>query len=477
MMDCQLFGMSPGWHHFSNLIIHSMNIILLFFILKRSTHDLWPSAFVAAVFALHPLHVETVAWVSDRKDLLSAFFWMLSLTVYISYAKQPRRKMYLTLMLTFTLGLMSKPIVVTLPFVLLFMDYWPLYRFRLWHTHGNGKFQGDELKPNRFQVSSTFHLFMEKVPLLLFTTVSGIVTLVSMRGGVTMALPTVLSHGKDLSNALVAYVFYLGKAFWPHNLAVYYPYLGNLPVWKTTGAAAILITISFLALWTAKQRPYFIFGWLWYIVTLLPVIGISRIGPHSMADRFTYLPLIGLSVMVAWGLPEVVPKWRYRSILFTLCAGTVLTTLLVCSWIQTGYWKNSITLFKHAIEVTDNNYVAHNNMGNALARQGKFSAAVSHYKKALKINPNYDKLHNNLGIVLAWQGKTKKAMRHFRIALKINPENAKAHNNLGKILARQGHTQQAIAHFKEALRIDPAYTTARLNLENLLSRSTSYMKE
>ncbi len=470
MLDYQLFGVNPAGHHFINLLLHLINVLLLYVILNRSTQNIWQSAFVAAVFALHPLHVETVAWVSDRKDLLSTLFWMLAMTAYISYSKRPRIRMYLLMLSAFLLGLMAKPIILTLPLVLLAMDYWPLCRFRFWHRRTNHPSQNTPAIAHNYVVSTTFRLFMEKLPLLLLTTVSGIVTLATIQDGMTPALSKVLPHGKDISNALVAYVIYLGKAFWPTNLAVNYSSLGDPPLWEAAGAVFFLLTLSFLALWTAQQRPYLIFGWFWYLITLVPVIGIIRVGPHTIADRFAYLPMIGLYVMVAWGAPEIISKWRHRNSMLALGAGGILLSLLGCSWVQAGYWKDSITLYRHAIAVTENNYLAHNNLGNALARQGKYSTAISHYKKALEINPNFDKIHNNLGIVFAWQGKTNKAIRHFKIALKINPENAKAHNNLGKILARQGKTRRAIVHFKAALRIDPDYTTAQQNLQNLLSQ-------
>ncbi len=463
MTDCQLFGLNPGRHHLTSLFLHIANTLLLFLVFKRMTGALLRSAFVAALFALHPLHVETVAWVADRKDVLSTFFWMLTMWTYVRYSKRPGFNRYLPVLIAFVLGLMAKSMVVTLPFVLLLMDYWPLGRYSTIQ-------QFNHSTTRLFNHSSLPRLVWEKVLFLIFVGACVVVTVSVMQYERTPALdlsklwPT-KSH---IANALVSYITYIGKMLWPLDLAIPYPYPDVLPVWQVCGAGLLLFCISFLVFWQRRRYPYLLVGWLWYLVTLVPVIGLVKVGPHAMADRYTYVPLIGLFIIIAWGVPDILARWRYRVIVLTISTGIVLAAFMICTWLQVRYWKNNITLFKHTINVTANNYVGHYNLGNALERQGSLKEAISHYSEALKVKPKYAMAHSNLGLVLVQQGRLDDAIRHFLEALRIRPEDEKIHNNLGISLMRQGNVKEATRHFLEALRIKPDYAPAHNSLGIIL---------
>ena len=459
MLDCQLFGMNPGWHHLTNLFFHIANALLLFLAFKRMTGDSWQSGFVAALFALHPLHVESVAWVAERKDVLSAFFWMLTVWSYIWYLERPRVSRYLRVLFFFILGLMAKPMLVTLPFVLLLLDYWPLGRFQFGRSGGEGKSR---------QRAIALRLVWEKIPLFILAVASSFVTfLVQQSGGAVRSLDA-LSLDVRISNTLVSYVSYIGKMIWPYHLAVLYPHPGNLPMSQIAVACLLLISISFLAIMAVRQRPYFAVGWLWYIGTLVPVIGLVQVGIQSFADRYTYVPLIGIFIIIAWGFPDIVSKCRHKEIGITIIVGALLSIFMVTTWLQVRYWNNNMTLFEHALDVTANNYLAHNNLGNALNEQGDRAEAIRHYSEALRINPTYWEAHYNLGNALTAQGRTAEAIRHFSEALRLNPGFAEAHNNLGFLLAEQGDRAEAIRHYSEALRIKPNYAKVHNNLGNAL---------
>ena len=465
MMDCQLFGLNPGRHHLASLFLHIANTLLLFLVFKRMTGALLRSAFVAALFALHPLHVETVAWVADRKDVLSTFFWMLTMWTYVRYSKRPGFNRYLPVLIAFVLGLMAKPMVVTLPFVLLLMDYWPLGRYSTIQPFNHST-------TRLFNHSSLPRLVWEKVLFLIFVGACAVVTVSVMQYERTPALdlsklwPT-KSH---IANALVSYITYIGKMLWPLDLAIPYPYPEVLPVWQVGGAGLLLLCISFLVFWRRRHYPYLLVGWLWYLVTLVPVIGLVKVGPHAMADRYTYVPLIGLFIIIAWGVPDILARWRYRRIVLAISTGIVLAAFMICTWLQVCYWTDSITLFRHTVNVTANNYVGHNNLGKGLARQGNFKEAISHFSEAVRIKPDCAEAYYNLENALARQGSLKEAIGHFSEAVRIEPDYAEAYYNLGVVLARQGKLKEAISHFSEALRIKPDYTKARYNLERALQQ-------
>ena len=358
MLDCQLYGMNPGRHHLTNVLLHILNSLLLFLVFMRMTGKLWQSGFVAALFALHPLHVESVAWISERKDVLSTFFWMLSLWGYLRYVERPGACRYLLLFFLFILGLMTKPMLVTLPFVLLLLDYWPLNRFQF-GSSGDCNYS--------IQRPFDFGLVWEKTPLFLLAAVSSVMTyIVQKSGGAVNSLATIPFHDR-IANAIVSYVSYIGKMIWPDNLAVFYPYPKSILLWKVAGAGLLLVVVSVVIFRMVRTKPYFAVGWLWYIGTLVPVIGLVQVGSQGMADRYTYVPLIGIFVIIAWGVPDFMPKWRYKKIGFTVTIAAILAIIMITTRLQIRYWSDSLTLFKHAFEVTTvDNCIVHGKLGEAL---------------------------------------------------------------------------------------------------------------
>ncbi|MBN2457046.1 MAG: tetratricopeptide repeat protein [Sedimentisphaerales bacterium] len=445
MLDCQLFGTEPGWHHLVNLVLHILNTLLLFIALKRMTGTLWRSAFVAAVFALHPLHVESVAWVSERKDVLSTFFWFLTIILYVHYYRCGRKFWYLLTVLSFMLGLMAKPMLVTLPFVFLLLDYWPLGRL------------GRKTK-------TLFWLILEKISFFLLAAGSSVVTIVAQHGAI--AKVGAISLNTRIANALISYAKYITRMFWPRDLALMYPYSAeSVLIWQSAIIAALLLlAISVLIVWFTRRRKYLAVGWLWYLGTLVPVIGLVQVGSQAMADRYTYVPLIGLFIIIAWGVPELLEKWRYRKIVLGSSALAVLVILSVCTHIQLRYWRDSLSIFQHTLDVTKNNYIIHNNLGSLFNQQGKTDEAVEQFTEALRIRPDYGMAYNNLGFTLTNQGKLDQAVVQINKALQINPEHAMAHNNLGIALFRQEKFDQAVTHFTKALELNPDLTEIHGNL-------------
>ena len=466
MMDCELFGLNPGLHHLSSLFLHIVNTLLLFFVLNLMTRAPLRSGFVAALFALHPLHVEPVTWLADRKDVLSAFFWLLTMVTYARYSEHPGFNRYLFVIIAFVLGLMAKSMVVTLPLVLLLMDYWPLRRFQFEQPDKMGNQQNHKLLNSRYKGRSALGLFTEKILLIFLVGASAYVTMLVMRSGPigSIKTSTFSSLGSRISTSVVFYVEYIIKTVWPFELALPYPSPEIPAVSQALGAALLLICISFLVFWGGRRYPYLPVGWLWYLITLLPVIGLVRIGPHALADRYTYVPLIGLFIIIAWGVPDLVKGWSYRRTMLAISAGILLCGLMICAWLQVRLWKNSITLFTHTANVTSNNYRAHNNLAVALEAQGKISEAIIHYSESVRIKPNHVKSHNNLGLLLGRQGRAQEAIRHFYKTLRIRPDHMFAHHNLGVALARQGRLKEAIHHFSEAVRIKPDYAEAHNSL-------------
>ena len=458
MLDYELYGLNPMGHHWMNLQIHIINSILLFIVLKMMTGAVWKSAFVAALFALHPLHVESVAWISERKDVLSTFFWILSMWAYVRYVKQSDKKRYFLLILFFILGLMSKPMLVTLPFALLLLDFWPLSRFQ---SSTKGYYD--------FNHKTIAGLIWEKLPLFLLTTVSILVTFfVQQEGGAVKSLeafPLTLRF----ANALFAYLSYLGKTIWPQNLALIYPYPSISIFWQIILLLPALICISVLVIKSARGFPYLATGWLWYLGTLVPVIGLIQIGYQSMADRYTYIPLIGIFIIFSWGMQDIFPRRQNKKILLALIASLTITSFMVCTWFQVCYWQNSTVLLKHTINVTHNNSMAHYVFGLALEQQGKLDEAVLQYNEALYIKPEFARAHNVLGAAFLRNGKLKKAIYHFNEAVNINPNYAKAHNNLAIALLTKGKFEEAVFHYKKALKINPKDEYTRKNLANFLS--------
>ena len=464
----QLFGLKASMHLLINLFLHIASTLLLFFVLRRMTGSLWKSAFVAALFALHPLNVESVAWASECKNVLSTFFWMLTMLTYARYAERPGFYRYLVTFFVFALGLMAKPMLVTLPFVLFLFDYWPLCRFKLAQSDGMG-YGFSKSIPFVSRWSQVLRLVLEKVPFLSLSAVCIYLSSLSVQHlGIVISTASVPMKLR-VYNALVSYVSYIKKMVWPHNLAVYYPYPESIPFWKVAGAALFLVCVSILVFRALRSKPYLAVGWLWYIGTLVPAIGLIQAGLWpSIADRFAYVPLIGLFIVIAWGVPDLVARWRYKKIVLATTAMALLLTFTAATWFQNRYWQNSVTLFSHNVNLTQNNSVAHNILGSALQQQGKLIEAISHYAKALKINSNYAEAHNNLGYTLTRQNHYKEAIYHYNEALRINPTYTDAHNNLGTALIHQGNEKEAIYHYYEALKSNPKYAGAYYNLGKIL---------
>jgi tetratricopeptide (TPR) repeat protein len=518
MLDYQLFKNWAGGYHIVNVLFHIINTLLLFYVLMRMTGAVWPSAFVAALFALHPLHVESVAWVAERKDVLSTFLWLLTIWAYIRFVSQPKITRYLPVILFLALGLMAKPMLVSLPFVLLLLDYWPLER----------------LGTRR----SLSRLLIEKIPLFAMVLASCIATFIAQkRGGVAHTLEN-CSIPVRFANASISYMQYIIKMIWPTHLAVFYPHPGqsvSAPI--AVISAIFLLIVTVLVIRFAGNRKYLVTGWFWYLGTLVPVIGLVQVGVQAMADRYTYMTLTGLFIIIAWGMPELLAKWRYKKIALSGSAMLIVSVLAVYTYFQLGYWRNSLTLFQHALDVTGDNYTMHISMSESLCEQGRLDEAIYHCSEAvrikpegfmahiwlgyilrnagrldeaseeyqkclqirpddpntlnilgiivgrlgrfdeavkyltqsLRIDPNSADTHTNMGFALSCQGKLDEAAAHLTEALRLDPNSALTHYHLGRILAQKGKIDQAIAHFKQAVQIDPNDTNARNSLNLALT--------
>lgn len=464
MLDCQLFGLNAGCHHFINLLFHVANTLLLFLIFKQMTGSLWKSSFIAAIFALHPLHVESVAWIAERKDVLSAFFWMLTMWSYIRYTMRPTIYKYLMTIIFFAFGLMSKPMVVTLPFVLLLIDYWPLNRFQSYPL--------SIVKKGR----STTRLILEKAPFLILAPISCFLTYFAQKHGGVIKSLDVFSLKIRLANALISYISYIGKMIYPSKLAFLYPHPGMAAWWKITGSCLLLAVISLLAIKNIKKRPYFIVGWLWYLGTLVPVIGIVQVGMQSMADRYTYIPSIGVLIIIAWSVSELVEHWKHKILWLTAATTVVVSIFTVITWEQIGYWKNSKVMFEHTLEVTTNNYIAHDSLGVEFFNHGNLKEAIYQYSKALQIKPDYHFSHFNIGVAFFQQGRIEDAIDQYIQAIDSEPNYFKARNNLGAAFFVQGKTEKAIKQYMEALKIKPDYIDAHINLAMALDKQ-GYIEE
>ena len=563
MLDVQLFGLKPQWHHLTNLLFHIANTLLLFFIFHRMTKALWKSAFVAALFALHPLHVESVAWVAERKDVLSTFFWMLTMGAYIHYVEHRtedgRRRTedrgqrtedgspfsairfplsvfrYLAVLIFFALGLMAKPMLVTLPFVLLLLDFWPLQRFepkksaREIRTEpikqgqgtgtpasatvtlslrkpggergplsaderkrksgkvrtpgsssgraGQGMVNEEKSADDKYQWALIRPLLWEKIPLLVLAALSCIVTCFAQQKGGALRSVEAFPAGVRIANAFVSYIIYIGKTIWPNNLAVFYPHPGSLPLWQVLGAVLFLVAVTILVIWTAKRFPYLAMGWLWFAGTLVPVIGIVQVGSQAMADRYTYIPLIGLFVMIAWGIPELLKKWRYRKEALFASSAMILPCLLIVTWTLAGYWRNNITLYDHALKVTNRNDLIHNNRGDALFHLGNFTQAISDFDRAIEINPEYAEAYSNRGVAYGELGNHRQAISDYDRAIEINPKFADAYGNRGAAYGLLGNLTQAISDFDRAIEVNPEHARAFNNRGLVFGRLGDHRRE
>jgi len=432
MVDCQLYGMNPAGHHLTSLLLHLANTVLLFLLLRRMTAALWPSALIAALFALHPLHVESVAWISERKEVLSALFWMLAVWTYVRYAEEftlrsPKAKMFYTgSVVLFALGLMAKPMLVTLPFVLLLLDYWPLRRFH----------------------ASAFLRFAEKIPYGVLAVASCVVTfLAQQQGGAVKSLARV-PLGARLENIPVAYLRYIAKTFWPRDLAVLYPYDYQWPVWKISGSIAILALVTGWVLWRVRSRPWCAVGWFWFLGMLAPVIGLVQAGPASIADRYAYLSNVGLFIMVVW----TVRTWRRACL---IVGGLAMAGCLAATLFQVQYWTDSETLFRHTLAVTTDNSIIESDLGKVLIQKGRPSEAVPYLQHAVALNPHFALAHYNLGNALLALGHVPEALEQFEIHVKLDPDDPIAQYNFGSVLLDQWLAEDAIPRLDKAVQLRP----------------------
>jgi hypothetical protein len=418
MLDCQLWGLRAGGHHLTNIVLHTIAVVLLFLVFQQMTGSIWQSAFVAAVFAIHPLRVESVAWVSERKDVLSAVFFMLTLGAYIRYVRYPSVGRYLTMSILFALGLMSKTMLVTVPFVLLLLDYWPLKRFA-------GR-------------SSTKRLILEKTPLFTLSAAAAVATLWAQEPGVTRIeqLPFISRIG----NGLVTYVIYVKQMIWPAQLAVFYPHPEDtLPSWEIGLAILLLAVITAGAIALRRKHPYFITGWFWYLLMLLPVIGLIQVGSQAHADRYTYLPQIGLYLLLSWAITDALAS-RLRRRILGAAAGTAIIALAWRAHIQASYWRNGESLWMHTLAVTSQNFTAHNGLGNFLLDHGRVDEAIDQFQIAMNIDPSFPEAETNLSVALIEKGRSDEAIAHLQTLLKEYPNVAQVHYNLGNALLQKGQS-------------------------------------
>src|SRR5437762_10397994 len=441
MLDCQLYALRPGWHHFTNVLLHTIAVLLLFLALQQMTGAFWQSAFVAAVFAIDALRVESVGWIVDRKDVLSGVFFMLMLLAYVHYVRSPSVRRYLVVVFVLACGLMSKPMLVTLPFVLLLLDYWPLDRIR----------------------SQLRQRMLEKIPLIALSAISSIATFVAQKGAVgwTEQLPIL----ERIDNAVVSYVLYIWQMLWTLRLAVFYPHPENrLPLWEIICSLLFLISISVVAIALRKQRPYLITGWFWYLGMLVPVIGLVQVGWQGRADRYTYLPQIGLYIAITWAAADLTSLWRRQRTILSAAAILVIGALSLCAWVQTSYWRNSETLFRHALSVTTNNDVAENNLGIVFLGKGKLDEAISFLQSAADLRPDNSPAHENLAKALLQKGRVADALVHYRKLLELQPDNIEVHNIVGTVLDQQGHVAEGVEEWQKVLAIRPDNGNAMSNL-------------
>ena len=495
LLDHQLYGQKPWGYHLGNVLLHAVTAILLFLVLRQMTADLWVSAFVAAVFAVHPLRAESVAWVAERKDVLSGLFFMLTLAAYLGYVRRPFSLVrYSAVVALFALGLLAKPMLVTLPFVLLLLDYWPLGRMT-WpvrdiqndaHRWG-GSYRwggsctatpGATVQPSPQPgistpwqlpgISTPWQLLVEKLPLLALSAASCVVT--AWAQSETVAPLDLLSFPSRVANSLISYVWYVVQFCCPTGLIAFYPYpLQGLPVWQVAAAFLLLsaVTAGVVTCW--RRWPWLLVGWFWYLGMLVPVIGLMQVGHQAMADRYTYLPQIGLTLGLAWAAKQALASWPHRGWLCGIVSALLLAVLMQCAWRQTSYWCNSETLWTHALDCTPHNAAAHANLASALAHDKRIDEAIAHFNTALELRPDVPEVRYNFGLALVNGGRLDDGIAQYRAALEIRPKDAETHNNLGLALAKRGQTDEALSHYRKALEIDPDHAKAHYNLGLVLA--------
>lgn len=456
MTDAQLFGMDSGKHHLTSIIVHLLNAALLYWVFRYLTGSFWSSLLVALLFAVHPLHVESVAQIAQRKDLVSTFFGVATIGTFAIYAKHSSYLYYVVAILLFLIGLMAKPMLVTIPVLLLLLDYWPLNRMSLKYEYGSFRHVG---AAKRFSA-----LVFEKTPFFILSCIFCVITIHAQGEGGAIRSLEAFPLMTRLSNATISTAMYLLKLIRPVNLTYFYPYPTIIPAWKLTISLITVLGITVFAFRNANRRPYIIIGWLWFLIALLPVIGIVQVGGQSMADRYAYLPGIGIYIIIAWILKDIQKKSKKYARYFCGGLSIWITILMTSTWIQVGFWKDSLTLFQHALQITDNNYVTHYNVGVMLYNNGKIEDARRHYSEAIRINPNYAKAHNNLGAILAETGRHEAAMGHYAKAIRLRPAFVDAYANMGASLAQQGKNKRAIEYFQRALEVNPESAAIYSNL-------------
>ncbi len=500
MIDSHLYGLNPGGHHFSSILLHSINTFLLFVLLRKMTGDSMPSFLTAAIFAFHPLHVEPVAWVSSRKDVLSTFFWILTMFSYVRYVKQGGIKKYLLTLLCFLLGLMSKPILIALPLILLITDYWPLYRLEAGKSK-NKTFQEHPYKPTIKPADSTIlKLVYEKIPFCIISFIFFLLTFTAQKRYGAVASLGALPISDRISNVLVSYAGYIFNSINPVRLSVFYPLYLPLPYWKIAASFFLLLIISYGVIKFYRTRPYLMIGWLWFLGTLVPVVGFIQIGSQAMADRYMYIPLVGVSIIFSWSVFDIMKQYKIIRLFPTaICFFMILLIIITSS--QLRYWHNRTTLFEHAVKLDDNNLLAHKNLAFALATNGREIDAIQHYYKALGLQKSKHEVHYNLGKIFQSLNRNDKAIYHYKEALAIDPDylnaalnlgtlyftlkkydeathyllealrvderHTGAHNNLGAVMAQQNNIEGALYHLNMALKIDPYNKTAIKNLNKI----------
>jgi tetratricopeptide (TPR) repeat protein len=498
LMDSQLFGMNPVGYHLVNVLLHALNASLLFLLFNAMTGAIWRSAFVAALFALHPLHVESVAWITERKDVLSTLFWMLTLLFYSAYVKKSKHGMYYLSLVAFALGLMAKPMLVTIPVVLLLLDFWPFERLKIRLSATAG--QQDE---NKSRCRLTY-LLLEKIPYLALAAASSALTVYAQSRGGSVSTLTDLSLLMRVNNALWSVVAYMRKTILPFDLAIFYPLI-PVPIWKAVCALILICLILYMSVRYLRRYPWLATGWLWYLITLTPVIGLVQVGSQSMADRYTYIPLIGLFTMASWGGGELYAQLPKLRTAIGLATGGVLLLCSITTWFQLGYWQNDVTLLNHALSITHDRVTSHfthyclgvvyekqgkkdlalaeyrealrddpldprnhATFGSLLIDQGNSEEGIDHLEEAIRLDPRLAQAHYNMGVAMARVGRIDEAIREYNETLKIEPNNTMCHNNLGALLANQGMLDEAAQHFSKAVQLDPNDEKARANLQMAL---------
>ncbi len=467
MLDCGIYGMNPAGHHFTNLLLHLVSTLLLFQLLHEMTGALRRSAGVAAIFALHPLHVESVVWVSERKDVLSALFWMAATLFYVRYVRNRHRGYYFLMLATFALGLTAKPMLVTLPFVFLLLDYWPLNRWSaaapekaVRGGHSSARIAARPWHP-------AIMILVEKAPMLLLSALSSIVTYTAQRQGGSVMSMRRFPLGDRAANSLISYAGYIRKALWPSDLAVFYPRSGSHNLTDLLLAGGLLACITMIVVRFGRRHPYLASGWLWYLGTLVPVIGLVQVGEQTMADRYTYIPLIGLSIMVVWSAGDISRQLKIGRWALAFTAAATICGMGVLTFVQTGYWKNNLTLFKRAIQVTGDNELAYLNYGASLVASGDLDSAAALYRDFMVRNRGVADIYANLGLIAALQNNKVEAVQQFQAALKLEPDHPEAHNGIGVELAALGRLPEAKEHYLAALGLRRQFPEARYNLGNL----------